>query len=292
MLRSSAADAWQHMLKVGWRRCAAPADRCRFACWCVSSRAGRTSCVQRLLWLGLRDAFKVVIKSTQTRGRTSFVASAQRAPRVVGVRASCEAPLLRRRQGFPLRTGRRGCVLGCTALRSAAGWRGLFCQRSTSRCLQSLCSASPWWIPGPSIWTLAPSRRKRLSCGREGWIAALAAESTGLSNGCVVPGDPQDRSTDGCSPSAAPDGPEDSALLQMVLQQLNPCGCKHFWPLSDPGSSGPVIAEMVCASAGESQRKSPTTGRKFDFNQLFFPKRDRSNVVILKNLKGSKISGE
>ena len=30
---------------------------------------------------------------------------------------------------------------------------------------------------------------------------------------------------------AAPDGPEDSAPLQMVLQQLNPCGCKHFWPL-------------------------------------------------------------
>jgi len=24
MLRSSAVDAWQHMLKVGWRRCAAP----------------------------------------------------------------------------------------------------------------------------------------------------------------------------------------------------------------------------------------------------------------------------
>ncbi|WP_370593778.1 DUF1651 domain-containing protein [Synechococcus sp. A18-25c] len=24
MLRSSAIDAWQHMLKVGWRRCAAP----------------------------------------------------------------------------------------------------------------------------------------------------------------------------------------------------------------------------------------------------------------------------
>ena len=24
ILRSSAVDAWQHMLKVGWRRCAAP----------------------------------------------------------------------------------------------------------------------------------------------------------------------------------------------------------------------------------------------------------------------------
>ena len=24
MLRSSAVDAWQHMLRVGWRRCAAP----------------------------------------------------------------------------------------------------------------------------------------------------------------------------------------------------------------------------------------------------------------------------
>ena len=60
-------------------------------------------------------------------------------------------------------------ALGQRCFDQRLSWKRLFCQSLDITVLAiSLCSASPWLIPGPSIWMLAPSRRKRLSCATEG----------------------------------------------------------------------------------------------------------------------------